>query len=532
MIEQRQSLLRVHPRLRQAVYVALCVVLAGYLAFNKPFAQLGYPPLYVGEMILACCVLCALEWASPAVFQPLRRSWTFRLIAVFLIYGLLRGALAYFSHGFLALRDSVVAAYALLAFAAPAVLCRSAPEPENDAVFDMPAALVRMLLPATLAAGFWAACVQFNWFHSAGSETKVDFLTLATATGAWVWTLAALRTCPGHRDAARLEGDSGIACVAAVGLALALALLVRALPTRTVWLSIVPLAFVFGAAFAYTPRRRSVLFAVGALALSAVAVLMLTRAGPLFGKFSAEFGLNENLNFSLDEIEAQLKNSPEKYEKLVLSTVIRNDEKTARERLGSLLDPDADFASAEGRLGGHAVKWRAIFWMRCANYTLANAPLFGVGFGRNLTNLLRSTSAWPMYVDSIRVDPPNRSPHSAHVGIFARLGLVGLALWLAVLGAVFWNGLRACWHHGALAAQSGGGVHRRRFWDTLTILGMWVLVVWTMSFGVILEGPFGGFWFWILSGVLAWNGYAAGTKPLASEARAVNSDFVRVTSAS
>ena len=74
MIEQRQSFMRVHPRVRQAAGMALLTVLAGFLAFNRPFAQLGYPPLYVGEMALACCVLCALEWLRPAVLAPLRGS--------------------------------------------------------------------------------------------------------------------------------------------------------------------------------------------------------------------------------------------------------------------------------------------------------------------------------------------------------------------------------------------------------------------------------------------------------------------------
>lgn len=500
MIEQRQSFLRVDPRVRRGACVALLAVLAGDLAFNRAFAQLGYPPFYVGEIALACCLLCALEWLRPLVREPLKSSWAFRFIAGFLIYGLLRGALAVGGFGFLALRDSVVAGYALLAFLAPAVLCSRAPSAERDAVEDMPSLLARMLLPATLAAGVWAASVQFHWFGSAGSETKVDFLTLASATGAWVWFVAALK--------ARERGVVFI--LAALALALAFALLVRSLPTRTVWLALVPVAFTFFLAFAYKPQRRGIMLAIAAAVLTIGTVLTWIRAGPVFQKFSAENGLNQNLAFSLDEIEAKLKAEPEKYERLVLDTVIANDDKTMRERMNALLNPNAEFESAEGRLGAHAVKWRAIFWMRCVNYTIANAPVFGVGFGRNLTNLLRNTPAWPMYVDSIRVDPPNRSPHSAHVGIFARLGLLGLALWVALVATVFWSGLRACWRHGEIAADGGDDVHRRQFWDTVAILGVWVLFLWTMSFGVILEGPFGGFWFWTLSGVLAWCGMKTG----------------------
>jgi len=511
MIEQRQSLFRVHPRVRHAAGIALLVVLAGDLAFNRLFAQLGFPPFYVGEMALVCCAFCVLEWLRPSVLAPLQRSWTFRLIAAFLVYGLLRGALAAGSFGFLALRDSVVAGYALLAFLAPAVLCASAPSSDNADVQEMPSLLTRMLLPASLAAGFWAASIQFNWFENAGAETKVDFLTLAAAVGAWVWLMAALKTAPWRgASGGAADGSRGIAFVAAIALAGALALLVRALPTRTVWLSIVPVGFTFVLAFAHSRQRRKWMLPLAGIVLATGMVLALMRAGPAFSKFSAENQLNANLAFSLDEVEARLKAEPEKHEVLVLNTAIANDDKAVRDRMRSLFDPNAGFDSAEGKLGAHAVKWRAIFWMRCVDYTLANAPVFGVGFGRNLTNLLRNTPAWPMYVDSIRVDPPNRSPHSAHVGIFTRLGLVGFGLWIGILALVFWNGLHACWMQRQRALESGDAASQRRFWDTLTILGVWVMLVWAMSFGVILEGPFGGFWFWTLSGVLAWGGTMTG----------------------
>jgi hypothetical protein len=140
---------------------------------------------------------------------------------------------------------------------------------------------------------------------------------------------------------------------------------------------------------------------------------------------------------------------------------------------------------------------------------MSRAPVFGIGLGTNLTYLLRNTPAWPIFIDSVRLDPPNRNPHCAHVTIFTRLGLLGLALWLGILGTVCVCALRTCWYHRQRAsspdlAPEEAALHRTHFWDGVTVLGVWLIYLWAMSFGVVLEGPFGGIWFWALTGVLAW----------------------------
>src|SRR4051812_14014426 len=126
-----------HFSLHCAARWMLCALLAGYLIFNKPFAQLGFPPLYIGEMVLAVCLIATLQWLGPAFLTPIRQSWTFRLIAIFLAYALLRAATGYLIYGWSALRDSTVVGYALLAFVAPAVLARAAPTEENDEAVEL-----------------------------------------------------------------------------------------------------------------------------------------------------------------------------------------------------------------------------------------------------------------------------------------------------------------------------------------------------------------------------------------------------------
>ncbi len=495
--------------LRDIARWMLCALLAGYLIFNKPFAQIGFPPLYIGEIVVAFCLAATLNRLNSVYLNPLQRSWTFRLFALFFAYGLVRACTGYFTYGFLALRDSATACYALLAFVAIAVLATATPANENNETADSSLMLAQILLPAGLTAGLWAACIQFNWFHLAGTQTKVDYLTMATAIGAWTCAISALK----------YRNESVVGSLTLAVLTMLLAWLVCALPTRTVWLSILPLAFVFGAAWMHTPARRRIFFSLSGVIAVALIAFVIWRIGPAFALWNSEYALGK-IGTIDQAAQINLDLNPEKHEKPVPVAPATVEKNAADERIKSLLVPDeSQFNTQAGRLGAHAVKWRAIFWMRCWNYTLAQAPLFGLGFGPNLTNLLRETPAWPTYIDSMRMDPPNRSPHCAHITVFARLGFAGLALWLAILGLVFWSGLSACWRQRNLVLETGSAVHQRRFWDTLTLLGAWTLIAWTMSFGVILEGPFGGMWFWTLSGVLAWSSMNTASAPVARSAR-------------
>ena len=61
---------------------------------------------------------------------------------------------------------------------------------------------------------------------------------------------------------------------------------------------------------------------------------------------------------------------------------------------------------------------------------------------------------------------------------------------------------------------------RLEFYDILALFGVWVIYLWAMSFGVILEGPMGGIWFWSVTGALAlWSASPPGERPGPEEAR-------------
>lgn len=515
--------LSVRTPVRAAAAWLLWALLAGYLIFNKPFAKLGCEPLYVGEMVLACVVLSLLANLRSVFCEPIRRSWAFHLIAVFWCYGLLRALAGLTDHGYWALRDSVTATYAFVAFAAPAAWCVLArrrsgqaggsaprPAPQEEELQDLPSHIATCLLPVATLAALWAAAFANGWIEQRNwLDTKADFLTLAAAVAAWLWALAAVKVQPWRRGGALGNGTRVIAVLGAAVLAVEGFCLTKSLPTRTMWLVAGPLAALTVAAWAYTRARRRMLLAAG-LGLACAAALVLRGFPAAFSQFEHDYALAEELDFSSDDREIHLRRYPDRFERLVLSNVTTGDARAERERWRSLLAPDeTQFQTAQGRLGAHAIKWRAVFWLRCWDYTLRQAPLLGIGFGANLTNLLRHTPAWPMYIDSMRVDPPNRSPHCAHVTILTRLGLIGLALWLAILALVLWGALQVCWHHRAGASSrtvspDKAALHRTRFWDGLAILGVWLIYLWAMTFGVVLEGPLGGIWFWALTGVLAW----------------------------
>jgi len=175
---------------------------------------------------------------------------------------------------------------------------------------------------------------------------------------------------------------------------------------------------------------------------------------------------------------------------------VQNNDSTLAERVRvTLFGGDVQkLKTEEGKNALLHLEWRSKFWQRCISQTTEKAPVFGLGFGSNLTELLRDTPEWWRYIESQQLNPPNRSPHNATVTIYARLGMVGLALWLGILIGTFVKGLRYC--RSRLVNSTSD------FYAALTVFGTWVIYVAYMSVGVVLENPFGGIWFWVLTGAI------------------------------
>ncbi len=133
--------------------------------------------------------------------------------------------------------------------------------------------------------------------------------------------------------------------------------------------------------------------------------------------------------------------------------------------------------------------WRWIWWQRLIDEVMTRNPAFGIGFGQSLhvyhPLMAEEKGEWVV-----------RSPHNYHMTVLARMGFVGLALWLLILflglGTLFgrvWRG------------RIGDMPYQPERREELTF---WVvMLVFTMansSFGVLMEGPVLGIWFWFALG--------------------------------
>ncbi|MCF3648813.1 O-antigen ligase family protein [Synoicihabitans lomoniglobus] len=125
-------------------------------------------------------------------------------------------------------------------------------------------------------------------------------------------------------------------------------------------------------------------------------------------------------------------------------------------------------------------QYRLVWWELVTRETWETNPVLGLGFGHDLASEFMQT-----YYANVSEDYNVRSPHSIIMTVFARMGLVGLAAYLAIIVVI----TKRTWHV----------VHTE---DRLALpfwLSGWTILV-TACFGVVLEGPMGAVIFWLMLG--------------------------------
>jgi O-antigen ligase len=133
--------------------------------------------------------------------------------------------------------------------------------------------------------------------------------------------------------------------------------------------------------------------------------------------------------------------------------------------------------------------WRLSWWQRLEKEVMTRNPAFGLGFGESLhlyhPALEKISDPWML-----------RAPHNFNVTVFTRMGIVGTIIWagiilggLAVLGRRIWRGRVK---HGRYSPQ------RRE--ELLFWMAMIAYTFVNSSFGVLMEGPVLGIWFWLALG--------------------------------
>lgn len=140
------------------------------------------------------------------------------------------------------------------------------------------------------------------------------------------------------------------------------------------------------------------------------------------------------------------------------------------------------YESTESFNKGDNNRFRLVWWRNVAEKTWNSNPVFGLGFGADLARGF----VQEYYPDSDE-EFTTRSPHNVFLTVFARMGVIGLAVWLAFVGILSrdtWRALR----------RSSDPVAWSLWCGACTILCC-------ATFGVVLEGPMGAVVFWTILGL-------------------------------
>lgn len=424
-------------RLHTMWLVGFELLLVGYALFDRGFAYVGVPPIFIGEMVMAAGVGVGILRGGLGLAFRSRLAWIWLALA---LHGSICTIPYLGIYGIQAVRDAMVWAYGLYALLAAGFLLRSGlvqRVPERYAWW-MPWLLV------------WAPIgYSLQWFVK-------DSLPRMPGS-----VIPILELKPGD-VAVQLAGASAFLLVGLHEVA----------QRRTSWIPLWQkeafwwLALLCGVVVAGSANRGGLISVLAASALVVVlrppslekwlkATLIIGIAATVIAAFTA--------TADLGELEKRRQVSP--------AQLINN--------ITSIVGDHEEYDLEETR------RWRLRWWETIARYTFLGEYFWiGKGFGINLAESDGFVGG---------EDPPLRSPHNGHLTLLARSGVIGLALWLGFHGTFAVSMLRAY-----LRARRSGDDWWARF--DLWILAFWLAFMINGSFDVYLESPQGGIPFWSVIG--------------------------------
>ena len=412
-------------------------LLAGYMLFDKAFAYVHLPgtPLYVGEMVLLIGALGSLA-ATGYLRVVVSNDPMLALLAGFFLWGLIRLLPGLRSHGIYAVRDFALVYYCMFAFFIAATLERS------------PEILERLIIQLNRFVPWLLMWLPFGLIlaRSETSGRNVPFTMIPITT---------------HK-----AGDAAIAAVVALG-SLWLFPGGRSARSRGLW-SILALLVI---AIVGTQNRGGLLCAVVGIAVGlaffrdrnrlivrAVAcVVLIVAVGVLFSLQISGTTSSLGRTFSVSQLFANVAS------------------------IGGSQTADSLNGTVQGRL---------TLWSQVLDKQMSDDRLvYGYGFGTNLAYLAGGTTA----SGNLNSDPL-RSPHNSHLDVLARMGVIGMSLWIALWVGWFYRLARGC----RRLAQRGLYVRRR-----LAVLCLMVVSGTLLSsfFDPQLEGAQAAALLWIAFGV-------------------------------
>jgi O-antigen ligase len=146
--------------------------------------------------------------------------------------------------------------------------------------------------------------------------------------------------------------------------------------------------------------------------------------------------------------------------------------------------------------------FRTTWWRTVIDETWEKGRWLGLGFGYDLADQFSRI----YYADGSE-EFTARSPHNFLLTVFGRMGLVGLALLLALLATIAGR----TWRAGRKAAQGRTDGTVFLLW-----LGGWGIFT-SACFGVVLEGPMGAVVFWTILGLASATSAAEQEQPEAED---------------
>jgi O-antigen ligase len=154
------------------------------------------------------------------------------------------------------------------------------------------------------------------------------------------------------------------------------------------------------------------------------------------------------------------------------------------ERVLSMTDPLGQrlYQTDKAYKGDNNV-FRLVWWRAAVSEAVEKNPWVGLGFGHDL-----AARFVQQYNPEANDDFSARSPHNVLITVFARMGAIGLAAFLAVIASI------------AIATWRAVRNRRAELRADPPWVAAWVLFM-AACFGVVLEGPMGAVIFWTLLGI-------------------------------
>ncbi len=402
-------------------------LIAGYFLGNRGFAQLsisGTLPLFPAELGLAVTGVWLLWESARERALPVAKDVLNVSLIAWIIIGCLRIAGDLRIHGVDALRDFAMVYYALFFFVAQSVASRGDTTWFRRVILGASGALLPLYL-------LFEAFPDFFTYQLTIRDTPViffkgDLAGTFMSIGALAWLLR-------QEETPRRRGSL------LIGLALAATMMSTGNRASMLALAVAAVFLAFAGRGA-TLKKLTAAAAAGIVILSAWTVLSGRpwSQSPLMAFY---------------------------------------------ERTASILDFSGEriYRSESVESKGDNNQFRAVWWKVVIDKTNSQAPVRGLGFGHDLAAPFLKT----YYPDSDDVFTA-RSPHNFFITVYARMGAIGLAAWLAVSTAIVIGVVRA--------------VRLLPLRETVPACTAVALLT-SATFGVVLEGPMGAVVFWIALGV-------------------------------